>query len=774
MPLSVHIVVSLDHLSDQFVSAIQKTWQERREAKSRDLLFLPYLSEAWKAKDMVPAAENLGNLGNTILKELANRPVQSIELCAVFTAWDAQSTQTFLQLYQYFDSFLRMVTTRRIYAIYPQQPDDLGKFRKNFTELLTSASEKNYQFHEIQLMISPEDNDVSTSPWPPYQVEAYGALNFSAESRAVLDEVLNSCEHRFCNSSYGRFVFYPDMWQRYFILRAKRDLIESLPVTGDTTLDCTAEGFIQDNGLITTPYAFRFPVVMLGRVTIEEDLDFVQDTRPVQQLYERSQAQYIPQKDRLLKTERQRLEKTEESYRALLATALDKKRPLDGLKKALYIHQAMVNILEDSKAQRPLLREYVIHSDGIELVNSVMNSISLMTGGHLERIDISASDSRDSRMSLMFRRARGMMQDYHWSPATQGIPDVLCDMLGYLEKRLQATEVAELIDEKITERVVRSLTELDQGLKQLQEIFLGKKGDMEALKEKYRGIHRFTRRGAYQQERNAILKAIAEINQQYREWGRLTNILLEVTERFLFFHDRVQWIKQLLEETHDRIKETGLFLIKLDDAVTRSYDATKQALDGIPDGPVWDGVEFSFLSKADMEALYQKFGPVKVIDYAHSLIPYENALKMTGEEQAFRLLNEYPIQLESYCMAKFNTLPKLDLPSLLFHHFRELVVPRINELIHGIAQTLLPLREAHQKERKYQLILKIPSGVATQLQGLEQDFAYTNQRVSLHDPIITYVSATNQMQLELIMSLCGFRIDDYLYWEVFGNQGEKT
>ena len=54
-----------------------------------------------------------------------------------------------------------------------------------------------------------------------------------------------------------------------------------------------------------------------------------------------------------------------------------------------------------------------------------------------------------------------------------------------------------------------------------------------------------------------------------------------------------------------------------------------------------------------------------------------------------------------------------------------------------------------------------------QLAADESDYAVEDRHVSLNPTGASYVDNADSMSLDLTISLCGFRLEDYLYWGVF-------
>lgn len=774
MGLLLQLLISLDPLADSFVETLSSFIVGYKKNVRDDLRHYVFKSSDWFAPETSDINTILTGLGDAILKKLKGRGVDSVDIGLILYAKNTQSAELFLPLYRHLEHFLNVITTRRIYVIYPPpvRVSVLTLFRQNFKKLLEDASTTTNRLREIHLIIAPEESEEKVAPWSQnYQIESHGMLNLMGDCRARLDALLTNCLHPCCNASYGRLVFNRDVWHNYYIYQAKMDLTKHELIDENKELDSMVEQFVRDNSLLENIYKIGYSSSLtLGSLSLCNNLERDKTHSPTQGLFEKFALSNNNEQEHIQKSEDKRFDDIQERYRHFLAKVMDEDTSsLDGFERALYIHKKILDIIAASEENHPFLSRHVIQKDIVPLVNYIVRCINNLSGnGDMNGLE-EGEQIPDSTVRLKIEQIQNAMQRAGWSGEKLCIRAGLSMILDNIKMMLDASMPDDIIKIEIEEAVKKSFEDLDNELNKLKTTLNLKKESLESLKRNYSWFHKTLWPIPYLKERQIIFKEIENINNLYKEWVSSVNAYLEAVSPFLIFYERVKLISEMHNITQERIGQAGIFLIEFDNAVRREDEEVKIILDNIPEGPEIKGVELSFLSKSNMEVLYSE-APVRIDNYIKNLLRDSDK---TWGDWAISSLMKYLSEIDSYCASQFHSLPLFDLPLLMFKKFPNQNVERLKNLVKVVSEQLLPLCEedpVRPAERHHHMIFGFPEDVTLQLKTLEPDIIHRNDHISRRDTKVDYVHNNDRMCLDLTLSLCGFKAEDILFWDVFGNK----
>lgn len=773
MGLSLQLLFSLDSLADSFIEALRTSSVLHHENIRTDQIRCWLTSSQWLDSESPDTGASLTKLSDIVLSKLNNRQIDEVDICLLLYARDSQTTETFLPLYRYFERFLRVVTTRRLAVIYPRQAAELSRFRENFTKLWKQASTTACDLREIHLMVVPEKNTGKSIQWPLTQVESYYMVNLMKQCRSKLDELLSTCASPCCNTSYARCVFDQNAWRNYYILRSKLDLTKSCLINRDSKLNLQAKEFAETNSLVEGNYQVQFPSLSMGRVNVKDSLEMDRAENPTQHLFQEFRLRENEAFERIKESEFPRFDALEQACQADLALVLDEdKKSLDGFRRALYLHHTILDMANNPRTHQSLMAGHIVEKEIIPVINHIIKGVNTLLGH--QRLGGLADEVAETTIDLKVKQIQDAMEQAKWSGAKLGIQNAFSKALQIIRMMQHISMPNEIIDDETEKAVEKSLIAIDDELNKLREELDEKKQSLVQLKTEFAGFRRLRKIFLYKKRKRKILDEIETINERYRQWGSSSNIYMQEIGHFLAFYGRLRLIAALLAEERGRLKQAAHTLTKFGDILTNEHKRLQNELSRIPQGPVKNDVELSYLSKSDMERLYQKFGPAEIDDYIKALLLNSEEVGKTWGQWALLHIDGYLNQSDTYCRARFDAVGSLDLPMLMFDYFPDLAVGRLKNLIQSTANILLPLCERNLTERRYQMMFGFPSDVTTQLQSLERNIVYENRRISLEKAHVVYVDNNDRMCLDLNFSLCNFPPEDYLYWDLFENPPEHT
>ena len=770
--MDLQLLISLDSMGDSFIKALgaPSTFQSNLR---KDLIRCWFTSSQWMETESSSTRASLKKLSDAILLKLNNRQLDSVDICIILYARNSESTKLFLPLYQHFDHFLRVVTTRRIYVIYPRSATELNHFRKNFTELLEKTSSTAYSLREVHLLIAPEGTSSQSIHWPESEIESYCIVNLMDQCRARIDEMLTNSAHPFCNSSYRRIIFDRDTWQTYYVLRSKLDLTTYSLITSDSTLNVKAKKFVEENSLIERCYKVEFPPLSMGALNIDRDPEMDRTNALTLPLYKEFIMQQNEAFEKIRESEFADLETLDRAYRKCLIEVLNEdKKSLNGLGRALYLHNVVLGFTENPEFHQKLINKYIVIKQLVPAINHIARCINALFGHH--ELGMLESKPAETTIDLKLEQIQTAMDEAEWTDWRLMIKTIFS---GILEKIMVIHKMSlpvTVMDKTIETAIYGSFGGLDGELDKLKKELEEKKQSLEALETEFTMFKKIRKRSSYRERKQTILNGIESIDRRYNKLIMSANIYMEAISLFLTLCGHMMLISEMLKRTQNKIKQTANILNKSYNILTVKHGEFQYMLDHIPEGPVRDGVELSYLSKSNMEALYQQFDPPEIGNYIDTLLSDSDEIGQTWGQWALVHLDVYLTRLDSYCHSRYRSVPQLDLPTLMFRYFKKDLVARLKYLVQFASETILPLCEKNLAERWFQQMFAFPDDVIGQLKEFEEKIVYENHRISLEKSQITYVNNADRMRLDLNFMLCGFRPEDYLYWDAFENSQEDA
>lgn len=786
--MNLSLMISLDPLADSFVDALSSL-PERLALRSEkaDSLLFRIASSQWKAEGAANIQTSLDALGEMVLDRLAGRAVDSVDMGFFLSGNDPAATNVFLPLYRYFERFLKVLTTRRLYVIYPRRAGLLAQFGDHLAEILANAASAKHELTEVSFLVEP----ASPACWPQGQVRAIAMCNATAASRGKLDEVLTGAVRPCCNSSYAACVYDFHAFRDYHLLRSIHDLTVRNPVSRNTALETRAGEFIERTRLIQDESRVRYSPVEIGVFATAESLARVSASKPLETYYANSASRHKDLCGQIAHSEHAALDDLVKNYRQELVQVLDQDlTSLDSFEQALCLHHTIQELLDLPSRHREFFLK-IVEPALAGIADELIGFADALAGGQ------SAPHRSVTGVDLGAKLASlpALLGSFSWSEISLCIRPAAVRLVSYLSAVFQisasvargekppdpevssavAKPFAVLLGDHLiagsTEEELRTAARsLDGILDQLRRDHAARHRDLRQVNAEYGLLQRILHYRTYQSSRRPILEDLRRLERRYQEWRVVASALCRLVGRFLLLQSHVALVRQLFIERKRRVETTGQFLVDFADALTAKHEEAAKALGSIPAGPeVHNEVELSFLARPQMESLYQRFGPARVDQYiAHLLHDTEDSWGVWAVSR----LGTYLEQLSDYSAQCFNQTPKLSLPQLMFEYFPEQRLPQIKRVVDLAASRLMPLTGDHLHDRTFHMLFGFPQGHLEQLSNDESDYAIENRQVSLKPTRVDYVDNADSVSMDLTVSVCGFRLEDYLYWGVFGEATE--
>jgi len=773
--MDLQLLISLDSMGDSFIEALRASSASIRPNLRNDeeLIRCWFTSSQWMETESSVTQASLTRLSDAILLKLNNRHLDSVDICIILYAKNLAVTETFLPLYRHFDHFLPVVTTRRIYVIYPRKATELTDFRNNFTELLRDAANAAYGLREVHLLIAPEETANQSIHWSESEIESYCMVNLLNQCRARIDGLLTNRDHPFSNSSYHRIIFDQEAWQTYYILRSKLDLTSHDLITSNRTLNFKARNFVEENSLIERCYEVEFPSLSMGAVNIGSDSETDQTHDSTIPLFKDFIVRQNETYEDIRESEFASLEDLDQAYETCLIEVLDEdNQSLIGLSRAVYLHKAVLGITKNPDIHQKLIDEHIIIKQLVPTINHIVRCINALFGHH--ELGTLESKPAETTIDLKLEQIQTSMNEAEWTDWRSIISTVFSGMLEKIEEIRNLPMPVTVMDKNIEAAIYGSLKELDGELDKLKKELKEKNQSLEALETEFTMIKRITKRSSYRERKQTILDEIESTDRQYNKLITSANIYMEAISQFLTLCEHMRLISEMLKRTQNKINQTASVLNNSYNILTVKHEELQYMLNRIPEGPVRDGVELSYLSKSNMESLYQQFDPPEIGNYINLLLSDSDEFDQTWGQWALVHLDIYLARLDLYCQGLYNSIPQLDLPILMFKYFNQELVVRLKYLVQFASETILPLCERNLAERRFQMMFAFPDDVIVQLGEVEEKIVYENLRISLEKSDIIYVNNADRMRLDLNFMLCGFQLKDYIYLNAFKNAQEDT
>ncbi|NUQ64396.1 MAG: hypothetical protein HUU20_18165 [Pirellulales bacterium] len=782
--MDLSLIVSLDALADSFLRAMsaqsEGPWLL---AKHSDCRFLWIESGEWIQGGDCELRESLDALGEIVLTRLQRRPVERVEISFVLFGNDSRAIEAFLPVHRHFETFLRVVTTRRLYVIYPRRSRLLPEFSDNLTAIQEDSASARCELAEMSFLLEPESSE-SPPRWPLDQVRACVMCNCMAECRVQLNQVLAGIPRRTCNSSYGACVYDREAWKAFYVLRCAQDLTARDPVEQRTALAIRANKFIETNRLVHDEAGVRYSQRDIGAFVAAESLAGAAASPPsVHAYYDDSEKRQTANGIRIKSSEAVRLAELGRSYRQELVGLLDQDAgSLDSFEEALCFHRTLERLLDDPALHReffltlvkPCLSEiadslFAFADAAGDMPAVYQNPVGAELNEKLDLLRQAFGDIAWTETSLCARsavlRVLGYVKTAAEIAAAGGETPQNAETAKILKRPFEQVLRGHLVDDPAVDDIRSAAADLDEGVERFRQDRLDRERELRQVRSEYGFFRRIFRFGAYRSRVKPILENLRLLEEGYRHWRAVASAFSSVIGRFLFLRCHADLVVQLFAQRKARLAASGGFLAAFAEALDARHDRVLRELALVPEEPPLENeVELSFLGKEEMERLYQKFGPAGARDYIRRLLEEGDA--GWGQWAVGRLM-EYLEGMSDYCNLCFDKTPPLDLPKLMFEHFPAERADRVNRLVDLVASRLMPLTSEDLHARSFHMLFGFPQLYLEQFAADEAAYRIERQRISLNPTHVDYVDNANAASLDLTISLCGFHVKDYLYMDVF-------
>ena len=781
MGLSLQLLISLDSLADTFLDDLIASVGDDENKGREDVLCFWFRSSDWLAEDVADINAGLRELGDAILLRMDNRLVESVDIALALSARDSQSAERFLPVYRHLERFLPVVTTRRLYVIYPRRASALTEFRRNFTRLLRETSSTQHDLRQIRFLIAPEDEDADGRSWSRTQLESYRMVNLMGDCRAKLDSLLSAQEFPCSDSGYARCVFEREKWREYYLLRTRLDLTERQRITDDAELDSCARQFVRDSLPVENLYRIGYPRLSMGAPRVRPEQGASRPAASLLGLYKEAMVKETSSSARITQSEEPRLTACEESYLQFLINTIDEdSTSLAGVERALYLHTRICQTLDDPGEHRSALHDLVSNAT-VDVINAFVDCLGSL--GVQDGLDQMAESGGAAGLQRKIEQIDSAIRGEDWSDEKLIVRTAIVRLLDTVRRMNEVTErddrglqgrsfvddvlSLQLLGDELDLPIKEALRDLDSRLETVRQEQQARQNEIEKLDADYGPLKKLTKAFTYRKSKRALRDAMQETEGAQQEWSKTTKAFLAALSPYLTLCARLRLVQILLRREIGRMESVGEFLLAFDRAMAQARRATEETLERFTTEPEDADVAISFLDRSDMETLYRGFGEAHISSYIDTLLRGRDQVLSSWGSWAVNGLAKYVDQLDPYSSARFTQVTSLDLPILMSHYFPQHVVPRVRKVAEMAAGRLLPLRESNLASRHYLMILGFPSGTTPQLQENQDEFRYSNPRVSLHESQPAYVDNADPFSLDLTLNLCGFCIEDYLYWGVF-------
>ena len=790
--MDLSVLISLDSLADEFLHAIaEQTRGPWPCVKTADSFRLSVASTEWLPASPSDRQTSLAHLGDTILDRLERRAVNRVDIGFVLSGSNPQSVELFLPLYSHFETFLRVVTVRRLYLVYPRTAKLLKEFAEHMVEIRQNAETTQHAIAEVHFLLEPE-TDKKGLVWPRDVLRAYVMNNVMAGCRAKLDEHLATMTQRTCHSSYGACVYDRESWKDYYVHRSALDLTKRRPSEKKATIGLRVEKFVDRLRLLHNESVILY--------SLHEIAEF----RPPETLADLAEiASRAPSVETHITDSKQRLETLSadiehsdrvpiagavQGYRHELADIFDENdNSLDGFEGALYFHRSLLKRLDNPNHHA----EFFTQMFG-ELLPMLAEKLLAFTNAATNKSSAAAATVTSTELAQRVASLERAFGDLPWTESTLRVRSAVLRLLNYLkttfeiglavsngeampgslamvalEKSFDAVLEEHLSDRATTDAILEDAERLDALVRDVLNRCRQRQTDLEQVRTEFGFFRRVFSFRVYHRRLKPISDELRELKERYAYWRTVASAFCALVADFWFIQEHIRKAHQLFSERKRQLAATGAFLDKFSEALDARHEQLSQTLRQISEEPqMITDTELSFLAKPQHEQLYgdPDFGPASVGDYIGHLV--KDAGVSWGAWAVDRLAT-YLDSLAAYCEDRFEKTPNLELPKLMFERFPEQRRPRIKHLVKVVSEQLMPLTEENLHERWFAMLFGLPQSHLDQLRADEPSNVHEDNRVSLNPTRADYVDNSDSKSLDLTVNLCGFRLEDYILYGVF-------
>lgn len=760
--MHLQLCLSTDRLGDSLLAATSPGTPEIATPPA-NCLRLQFGSPQW-LKEGRASQETLDSLAQEIMVQLQNRPIEQVDILLFLGLDQPEAVTRITSVYRLLERFLRVLTTRRLVATLPHTLPELSRSRENFRNLIRELATTEQSPREVQVLLLPETKPGQPVHWLAQQVVPHQIVNQVSPCRMALDSLLVLCQPPSRAASYSACVFDRAAWQHYWRIRTTLNLTACEFIQQDDALDLAAVQCAQRHSLAKGQYEIRFgSMPQLGPLAVAEQLEAEVATRPANQALDRFTLELMRVQSTRATAGESRLRTISEEYGQEMTLLLEQTpSSLDGFWRALYFHNE-VCALQSRHANAP--EEFWRHfgAEVLANLNRTLKCANLFSPG-LGLNPVLGEDLVDvllARLKQDTATLQAASWPSDWGEAYKAVlaclslcgqmlrnwPSACDEKTGFLEQMRAVTQAADQF-------LAAHREALDNRLKAIREGAPAPEGLWG------RFMFALTQKGKVKRR---IQDESRKAQTAYATWRDRADSFLELAGGWLCLLTKLEAVAAGLRKEEKALCGTGAYLVTARDQFQRAHTASQTAWDAVPDKLPDTPTEISFLGKAEMETLYQKFGPAKVERYLHHLRASSEphpGWSMKWALAAFvGTLTDYA---ERTCASV-----ELDLPIMMMTHFPELVPGRLQKVAAKSAQGLIPLTPENLTERRLHMAWGFAQDYLSQVRPACEMQIYRNDRVSLVPTNRTFYPNYSRDRLDLTLSVCGFRFEDYLYWDAF-------
>jgi hypothetical protein len=760
--MHLQLSISTDPFGDSLLAATSSCEPEIATPPA-NRLHLQFGSRQW-LKEGQTLQETLDALAQEIMAQLQNRPIEQVDILLFLGLDQPEAVTKITSVYGLLERFLRVLTTRRLVAALPHTLPELRQARENFQNLIQALATTQQGLRELQVLILPESNPGQPLRWLAQQVVPHEVVNQVSPCRLALDSLLVLCHPPSRAASYSACIFVRAAWQNYWCIRTTVDLTTSQSIKHDEPLDQAAALFAQRHNLARSQYEIKFgPMPQLGPPAVVEQFAAEVGTRPADQALDQFTLELM--RVQIIRTTagESRLRTICSDYDQELTRLLELSPGLlEGFWQALYFHN-QVCALHSRYITTP--GEFWKHfgREVLANLNHTLECANLFSPG-LGLTPVVAEDL-DEVLYAKIKQDTAILQKASWpsdwSAAHKAVlaclrlaGQILGNWSSVCNEKSAFLEQTRAVAEAADQFLCAQRQALDERLKSIRE---------EApVPDQFLARLRFalTQKGRVNR---LIQDEKRKAQTAYATWRYQADSFLKLAGGWLCLLTKLEAVAAGLQEEQKALAETGAYLVAARDRFHRAHIAAQAEWDAVPDKLPDTPTEISFLGKAEMEALYQQFGPAKVERYLRHL----RELSDPGPGWSMKwALAVYVERIVAYAERTCASV-EIDLPILMMGHFPELVPNRLKQVVEISAQGLIPLTPENLTERRLHMAWGFAQDCLGQIKPACEAQIYRNDQVSLLPANLTFYPNFSRDRLDLTLSVCGFRFEDYLYWDAF-------
>jgi hypothetical protein len=778
----LHLVVPLDPLADTFAEAVASELSTKALEWLPDQIRLRFSSSEVLAE---PTGQGVGTLGKKILAEVRQRALSNVDIAVILDAGAQQGRQCLEDLVCRRIPAFPVDTARRLYVIIPARQDGESHVRDCWAAARGDKDALANQWREVHFVMEPPTKEGESGPgWPRHLIEAFCMTNFTPGARTLLDERLCGAHHKSCSSSFRRCVFTPETWHRYHVLRSTKDLTQRQRITENFELDAECDQFLSARRVLQALYDLPMPTVDQGLLSLPTVLPATADAQLLLRLLEDFRMKVNEACEQHREADVLRRATAARHFQDRVTEFMDKEQTsLQGYDRALYFRgQTNARILAPAQHRLPL--GALLQAQLPRLVNGISQFMRERSPTPVTDLPARASLST---IAMKLQQLEESIQSSAWPDTHLCVKVALLKHVqtlnlwfalaaaGDLPNSARAEDAKKYLGELLSENatgavdsvVQECFTALEKTLGDLVQEGTSHAKVLSELKGRHPWWYKLTHWGGeYSEQCRELAVRIRQLRSAYGELARSVNAYWRTVQPQLLLEAHTLLIMRLSRELRGELGEQGVALVEFDETVGKAHEKACAELDAIPEEFEIHGADHPFLNKAQLELLYVRCGPSTIEEYVRILAAGKGQEGKTWGQWALVDLNEYMDRLDSYCEKRYESLPEIDLPLLMFHHFPELVAPRMCQMLQSAANELLPLNDQNLRERRYMVSVGFPADACTPLREHDSVFVFRNRQVSLEDAEWACTSRSSRLELTFTISLYGFRPEDYLYWEV--------